>query len=199
MLKAAKQCHSMALILAIFVIFIFINKPITAQPVDKMPESAKVELMGANGKMPTAIFFPDGDGEKPLMLVVHTSGGLYQSEIDYAIRLQKAGFIAVVPDFYTAYNITPRTKRLTWSKYQEAIHEDFVKIIDQVKKMSKVPSNKVFAVGFSNGGYWAAFLAANGDVDAGISYYGAYSEGGLCRGRNGLDNCSIGSVLSDES
>ena len=60
--------------------------------------------------------------------------------------------------------------------------------------MSKEPSRKVFAVGFSNGGYWAAALAAKGDVDAGVSYYGAYSEGGTVRGRAAL---KMGSIIGN--
>ena len=48
--------------------------------------------------------------------------------------------------------------------------------------MSKGGVKKVFAVGFSNGGSWAAALAARGDIDAGVSYYAPYSEGGTFRG-----------------
>ena len=48
--------------------------------------------------------------------------------------------------------------------------------------MSEGGVKKVFAVGFSNGGYWTAALAARGDIDATVSYYGAYSEGGTFRG-----------------
>ena len=44
------RINVVSLMLATFIVFIFISKPTTAQPVDKMPESAKVELMGANGK-----------------------------------------------------------------------------------------------------------------------------------------------------
>ena len=48
--------------------------------------------------------------------------------------------------------------------------------------MSEGGVKKVFAVGFFNGGYWAPALAARGDTDAAVSYYGAYSEGGKFRG-----------------
>ena len=37
-----------------------------------------------------------------------------------------------------------------------------------------IDSSNIFAVGFSNGGYWAAFLAATGVVNAGISHYGVW-------------------------
>jgi len=65
--------------------------------------------------------------------------------------------------------------------------------------MSKIPSKNVFTVGFSNGGYWAAALAARGDIDAGVSYYGAYSEGGTVRGRSGIESASIISEADSDS
>ena len=156
-----------------------------------LPSSGKVELtLGASGKMPTTIYVPEGTGIKPLILVIHSSGGLKGSVHKYAKALTKEGYISVVPDFFTAYDITPRTKRLTWTEYRDDINKDFTTIISQVKSLSKTPSKKVFAVGFSNGGYWAAALAAQGDIDAGISYYGAYTEGGTVR-RNELEDGSI--------
>jgi dienelactone hydrolase len=56
--------------------------------------------------------------------------------------------------------------------------------------LSKTLSKKVFAVGFSNGGYWAAALAARGDIDSGVNYYGAYSEAGTVI-RSELESGSI--------
>ena len=110
---------------------------------------------------------------------------------DYAMALTKEGYLSVVPDFFTAYEITTRTKRITWTEYRDEIHKDFTTIISEVKSLSKFPSRKVFAVGFSNGGYWAAALASRGEIDAGVSYYGAYSEGGTARGRRGMESGSI--------
>ena len=42
----------------------------------------------------------------------------------------------------------------------------------------KVAGGKVAAIGFSNGGYFAMWLAGAGKVDAGVSYYGALSGAG---------------------
>ena len=124
-------------------------------------------------------------------MVIHSSAGLKRSVHKYAKALTIEGYISVVLDFFTAYDITPSTKRITSTEYRDDIHKDFTTIISQVKSMSKTPSKKVFAVGFSNGGYWAAALAAQGDIDAGISYYGAYSEGGTVRGKDALESGSI--------
>ena len=177
-----------------FTSFLAFNTPASAAT-KFLPASVKVELMlGASGKMPTTIYVPEGTGEKSLILVIHSSGGLGIFDHNYAMALRKEGYISVVPDFFTAYNIYERT--LTWTKYQEDIHKDFITIISQVKSLSKIPSKKVFAVGFSNGGYWAAALAARGEIDAGVSYYGAYSEGGTVRGRSELE---MGSILINAS
>ena len=118
---------------------------------------------------------------------------------DYAKALTKEGYLSVVPDFFTSYDITTRTKRETWTDYRDDIHKDFTTIISQVKSMSKTPSKNVFAVGFSNGGYWAAALAARSDIDAGVSYYGAYTEGGTVRGRSGIESGSIISEADSDS
>ena len=78
--------------------FALFNTPTSAATTKSLPASGKVEFMlGASGKMPTTIYVPEGTGAKPLILVVHTSGGLFQSEHDYAMNLQKKGFIAVIP------------------------------------------------------------------------------------------------------
>ena len=168
------------------------NTPAWASTTKPLPASGEVELMlGADEEMPTTVYVPEGTGIKPLILVIHASGGMMDADHDYAKALTKAGYISVVPDFFTSYDITRKTKRETWTDYRDDIHKDFTTIISQVKSMSKIPSKKVFAVGFSNGGYWAAALAARGDIDAGVSYYGAYSEGGTVRGKDALESGSI--------
>ena len=70
------------------------NAPAQAATTKPLPSSGKVELtLGASGKMPTTIYVPEGTGAKPLILVVHTSGGLRQSQHDYAMNLKKKWLI----------------------------------------------------------------------------------------------------------
>lgn len=148
--------------------------------------------------MPTTVYIPTSDRPVPLILVLHTSGGLRQGEHEFAQALMREGFLAVVPDFYTPYGITVKKKKLTWTKYQKAIFDDLVMIISQINQMQKKPSKKTFAVGFSNGGYWASVLAATSSINAGVSYYGAYTEGGTCR-KPELESCSILSAANSNS
>ena len=175
----------------------FLVFQVSAEDLKPLPLSGTLDVkLGKSYQMPVTIYIPERSGPKPLILVIHTSGGLNKSEHDYAVALQKEGFVSVVPDFYTPYGLNPPQKKLTWTKYREDIHNDFTAIISQVKSMSKDSINRVFAVGFSNGGYWAAALAARGNIDAGVSYYGAYSEGGTLRGRGALEG---GSILTNTS
>ena len=94
--------------------FASFNTPAQAATTKPLPASGKVELtLGASGKMPTTIYVPEKTGTKPLILVIHSSGGLKGSLHKYAKALTKEGYISVLPDFFTAYDITPPTKRLT--------------------------------------------------------------------------------------
>ena len=66
----------------------------SAQNIKTLPSSGKLEIkLGKSNKMPVTIYIPEGSGAKPMILVIHTSGGLNQSEHDYAVALQKEGFL----------------------------------------------------------------------------------------------------------
>jgi len=43
-----------------------------------------------------------------------------------------------------------------------------------MKSDPRIDAANIFAVGFSNGGYWASYLAATGQVNAGVSHYGVW-------------------------
>ena len=186
-------------LLIVAIVILFNVSLSNVQAAEALPASGKVELMlGVNSNMPTTVYVPNGNGPRPMILVIHTSGGLRKGEHEYAEALSKIGFLSIVPDFYAPYELTVKKKKLTWTKYQTEIHNDFKSIISDVKKLSQQPIEKVFAVGFSNGGYWSAMLAAASDIDAGVSYYGAYTEGGTCR-KPDLESCSILSATNSGS
>ena len=46
-----------------------------------------------------------------------------------------------------------------------------------MKKDPKVDSKNIFAVGFSNGGFWATFMAGSKQVNASSSHYGVWQFG----------------------
>jgi carboxymethylenebutenolidase len=134
--------------------------------------------VGVGGKMEATLYKPAGAGPFPAVLVLHTSGGLQSSDHDYAKRLAGEGYVSLVPDFFTPYGLSQANRQLTFTTHAQAIYADFVAAIGTLRKMKEVRADRVGAVGFSNGGYWALLLAAKGDAQAGVSYYGAVTGAG---------------------
>jgi len=140
-------------------------------------ESTTIQV-GVHNKMRAFLFAPDGPGPYPAVLVLHTSGGLQGADTDYAQRLTQQGYVTLVPAFLEAYGITGRSRFTTFTSDAEPIYADLVAALDMLARHDKVKGSKLGAVGFSNGGYFAAWLAATGKVQAAIGYYGAYSGAG---------------------
>lgn len=133
---------------------------------------------GAKQTMEATLYKPAGAGPFPAVLILHTSSGLRPPDHAYASKLADEGYVCLVPDFFKAYDLSQDNRRLTFTTHAQSIHADFVGAIDMLKKMQGVQANRVGAVGFSNGGYWALLLAANGQIQAGVSYYGALTGAG---------------------
>lgn len=133
---------------------------------------------GVGNKVDCLVFQPQGSPNGNAVLVLHTSSGLRDADRRYAEQLTGRGFVAVVPAFMKRYDITEGSRRATWQTYSRQIYADFLAVIEQSAAELGVPKDHFYAVGFSNGGYWAAMLAARGDVRAGVAYYGAFSEAG---------------------
>jgi carboxymethylenebutenolidase len=113
---------------------------------------------------------------KTTVVVIHENRGLNDHIRDVARRLGAAGFRAVAPDFLSLSGGTPANEDAA----REAIGKldlgktvsDAVTILGELKKSSR--GGKVGAVGFCWGGGFVNRLAvaAGGELDAGVSYYG---------------------------
>lgn len=134
--------------------------------------------VGVGQKLEATLYKPAGAGPFPGVIVLHTSSGLRPADLAYASRLADEGYVCLVPDFFTAYGLSQDTRRDTFTRHAQAIYADFVSAIDTLKKTEGVRADRIGAVGFSNGGYWALLLAAKGAVQAGVSYYGAVNGAG---------------------
>jgi carboxymethylenebutenolidase len=134
--------------------------------------------VGANAAMEATLYKPAGAGPFPAVLVLHTSSGLRPPDHAYARRLADEGYVCLVPDFFTPYGLSQATRQQTFTTHAQAIYSDFAAAIDTLKKMQDVRADRIGAVGFSNGGYWALLLAAKGAVQVGVSYYGAVNGAG---------------------
>jgi carboxymethylenebutenolidase len=138
--------------------------------------------VGVKNNMQATLMTPDDAGPHPAILVLHTSGGLRQADIDFATALTKEGYVTLVPAFMLAYGIDAAMRRETFTTDAEPIYADFAAALDMLAHDPHVAGQKLGALGFSNGGYFAMWLAATGKVQAGVSYYGALTGAATDKG-----------------
>lgn len=134
--------------------------------------------VGVNRAMDATLMVPEGPGRHPAILVLHTSGGLQTADLDVAKRLVAAGYVALVPAYLDAYGIRPQSRQMTFTTDAEPIYADLVAALDLLRHDGRVDGGKLGAIGFSSGGYFALWLAATGQTQAGVSYYGALTGAG---------------------
>jgi dienelactone hydrolase len=146
-----------------------------AQSIEPRP----MRTMGVSGNVETMVYVPATVSPTKAALVLHTSSGLREADHRYAQTLAGEGYVVAVPAFMKAYDISEEARRHTWTTDGKHIYADFLSIIRAIGQENKITKDGFYAVGFSNGGHWAALLAARGDVKGGVSYYGAFSEGGV--------------------
>jgi carboxymethylenebutenolidase len=140
--------------------------------------------VGVDQKMEATLYKPAGSGPFPAVLVLHASSGLREPDHQYASQLADEGYVCLVPDFFKAYDLHQDIRDRTFTTHAQSIYADFVSAIDTLKKTAGV--DRIGAVGFSNGGYWALLLAARGDIQAGVSYYGAVTGAGTDKSLSAL-------------
>ena len=106
-----------------------------------------------------------------------------QESIDLAQVVADPEALKLVPqDFARRHRVLPIAYNTEERQLTIATTEIFnVVALDQLRANPKVDGSKRAAIGFSNGGYFAVWLAAAGKVRAGISYYGALSGAGSDR------------------
>lgn len=124
------------------------------------------------------IAYPEGAGPFPAVITLHTSGGFGPTKKfieNYNNKIwTEAGFVVFAPDFFKKYGITPRTRMKSFNSHRKRIQNDLLGILELMKKSPKIDERNLFAIGFSNGGFWVSFLAGTGQVNAGSSHYGVW-------------------------
>lgn len=169
----ATQLNSLGVIVAASVLWALSVVPALA-------DSTTLKV-GVNKNMDAHLMTPDGPGPYPAVLVLHTSGGLQSGDLEFAKRLVQEGYVALVPAFLDAYGIGQKTRQAAFTTHSQSIYADFIASLDLLRRNEKVNGKKLGAVGFSNGGYFALWLGATGQVQAGVSYYGAITGAGTDR------------------
>jgi len=185
-IRITAQLKSLGVAVAVSVLCAILAVPALA-------DSLSIKV-GVNKNMDAQLMTPDGPGPYPAILLLHTSGGLQSADLEYARHLVAEGYVVLVPAFLDAYGILARTRQLAFTTYAQPIYADFVVSLNSLRSNNKVNGRKIAAIGFSNGGYFALWLAATGQVQAGISYYGALTgaatDKSLSRFRQGFTNTS---------
>jgi dienelactone hydrolase len=119
------------------------------------------------------IKYPAGNGPFPVVIALHTSGG-FKTVKKQISKYTNAGYAVYAPDFFRRHGISKSNRFETWTTYRTEIELELLELIEVIKKDPKSDTKNIFAVGFSNGGYWASFLAARKHVNAGASHYGVW-------------------------
>lgn len=117
---------------------------------------------------------PAASGKVPGVIVLHTSGG-YQSINDKVAAYVDAGYAVYTPDFFKRHGLSSKNRYETWTVHRTTIEAEISEIVQLMKSDPRIDARNVFAVGFSNGGYWASYLAATGQVNAGVTQYGVWA------------------------
>jgi dienelactone hydrolase len=126
--------------------------------------------------------YPLGNEPFPAVILLHSSGGFKSDYMMSYIGADylKNGFAIYAPDFFKRHGITSQTRKKTWTTFRELIEKELSEIVEIAKQDKKIDSKNIFAVGFSNGGYWATYLAGTKQVSAASSHYGVWTfKGGL--------------------
>ncbi len=140
-------------------------------------QASSIMGLGAAKKVRAELIMPDGKGPFPAVLILHTSGGVKKYDIAYAEKLAQEGYACLVPYYLGPYSITYETRHWATTVYAQDVLNDFKAEIQYLKNQPFIKKNRIGAVGFSMGGYWALILAGMEKVRAGVSYYGDLTGG----------------------
>ncbi len=124
------------------------------------------------------VSYPTGNGPFPAVITLHTSGG-YEATKRWVENFKshiwtEAGYAVYAPNFFVRHGITPRTRMDTFTVHREKIERELLEIVELAKKDTRVNAKNIFALGFSNGGFWASYLSGTSKVAAGASHYGVW-------------------------
>ena len=118
-------------------------------------------------------YYPNGKGPFPTVIALHTSGGI--NTIKHLIhRYVDDGFAVYLPDFFRRHGLNKSLRMHTFNLYRKEIEQDLSTIVGLMRDDPRVEHKNIFAVGFSNGGFWVCYLAGTSQVNAGVAHYGVW-------------------------
>ena len=145
----------------------------------------------------TEVTYPsfEDPGPFPGVIILHTSGGW--GSVDHVIpRFSEEGYAVYSPDFFTPFGLNPRNRMDTFEKFRKPIEHGLTGVIKSMREDPKIDNDNIFAVGYSNGGFWVCYLAGTGQINAGVSHFGVWKAnfGGSITNRYPVDYFSKSSA-----
>jgi dienelactone hydrolase len=111
----------------------------------------KVVMPGHGGLLTgSALFAPEGAGPHPAVVLSHSCGGLRQNSFEWAARLVKAGYVALVVDHFGPRNLTLNC----WPNYKvnySVIAQDAAAAMKHLRALPFVDGKRIAHMGFSMG------------------------------------------------
>lgn len=112
------------------------------------------------------------------VLVIHAWWGLNDFFRSVCDRLAAEGFVALAPDLFEGRvaSTIPQARRLRARPKKEPTYKTLLRAIERLQGLPQLKGNAIGVIGFSMGGHWALWLAANRPelrLKAVTTFYGA--------------------------
>lgn len=119
---------------------------------------------------------PSGKGRG--VLVIHAWWGLNDFFRSVCDRLAAEGFVALAPDLFEGRvaSTIPQARKLRARPKKEPTYKTLLRAIERLQGSPQVQGSSIGVIGFSMGGHWALWLAANRPelrLKALTTFYGA--------------------------
>jgi dienelactone hydrolase len=121
--------------------------------------------------------YPEGQGPFPVMILLHGSGGHLKLG-DRIPKYLELGYAVAVPDYFTRFGISRDNRFSAFKERRPDIEAALLRFAKYVKQQENVDSSRTYSTGFSAGGFYAAFLACQKAVAAGVAHYGVWAYPG---------------------
>jgi len=112
------------------------------------------------------------------VLVIHAWWGLNDFFRGVCDRLAAEGFVALAPDLFEGRvaSTIPQAQKLRSRPKREPTYKTLLRAIEHLQGLPQVQGSSIGVIGFSMGGHWALWLAANRPelrIRAVTTFYGA--------------------------
>lgn len=127
---------------------------------------------------PGAYLATPSSGKGQGVLVIHAWWGLNDFFRSVCDRLAAEGFVALAPDLFEGRvaSTIPQARKLRARPKKEPTYKTLLRAIERLQGLPQVQGSSIGAIGFSMGGHWALWLAANRPelrLKAVATFYGA--------------------------